>query len=73
MKILFCHRVTPILREHFHTSLPEKMELIFPEDLTDSTLINYAPDIDIAVGYKFSKEFLDQAQKLRHIQVPWRV
>ena len=71
MKILFCHRVTPVLKEHYRASLPEQIELVFPEDLSESTLVKYAADIDIAVGYKFTKEFLDQAGKLRHIQVPW--
>ncbi|MCK5344895.1 MAG: hypothetical protein KAR20_15900, partial [Candidatus Heimdallarchaeota archaeon] len=40
-------------------------------NLSDSELQRYAPDIEVAVGYKFTKEFLDQAQKLRHIQIPW--
>jgi len=71
MKILFCHRVTPILREHYISSLPKGIELIFPDDLSDSTLLDFAPEIEVAVGYKFSKEFLDRAHKLRHIQVPW--
>ncbi len=71
MKILFCHRVSPVLREHYRSSLPEKIELIFPDDLSDPSLLRNSPEIDIAVGYKFSKEFLDSAKKLRHIQVPW--
>ncbi len=71
MKVLFCHRVTPVLRDHYRSSLPGGIELIFPDDLSDSELLKYGPDIEVAVGYKFSKTFLDRAQKLRHIQIPW--
>ncbi len=71
MKILFCHRVRPVLRKHYRESLPEEIDLIFPEDLSDSSLIQLAPEIEIAVGYKFSKEFLDAAKILKHIQIPW--
>ena len=71
MKILFCHRVTPELKEHYSSSLPKEMKLIFPEDLSEENLLQYAADIDIVVGYKFSREFLTSAKKLIHIQVPW--
>jgi len=30
MKVLFCHRVTPELKVHYESSLPEELELIFP-------------------------------------------
>jgi D-3-phosphoglycerate dehydrogenase len=39
--------------------------------LKEETLLSYADQIEIAVGYKFTKEFLDKAVKLKHIQVPW--
>jgi len=42
MKVLFCHRVTPELKEHYSSSLPEEMKLIFPEDLSDENLMQYA-------------------------------
>jgi phosphoglycerate dehydrogenase-like enzyme len=71
MRVLFCHRVTPALRKHYRDSLPEEIELIFPKELTEDEYLKYAPDIDIVVGYKFTKEFLDSAKKLKHIQMPW--
>jgi lactate dehydrogenase-like 2-hydroxyacid dehydrogenase len=39
--------------------------------LTEETLLSYADQIEIAVGYKFTKEFLDKAVNLKHIQIPW--
>ena len=71
MKILFCHRVSPELRAVYQNSLPENLELIFPDDLSEKSLEGYSRDIDIAVGYKFSREFLMKAKKLIHIQIPW--
>ena len=71
MKVLFCHRVTPELKAHYSSSLPEELELIYPENLSETNLLQYAADIDIVVGYKFSREFLSGAKKLIHIQVPW--
>ncbi len=71
MKVLFCHRVSAELKKVYENSLPEDLELIFPDDLSDENLVKNATDIDIAVGYKFSREFLTQAKKLIHIQVPW--
>lgn len=71
LKVLFCLRVNPTLKEHYRKSLPPELELVFPEEITEENLLSKAEDIDIAVGYKFTKEFLDKAIRLKHIQVPW--
>ena len=71
MKVLFCHRVRPELKDHYQKSLPSDIEIIIPEDISEETLLSYAGQVEIAVGYKFTKEFLDKAEKLKHIQVPW--
>ena len=71
MKVLFCIGVRPELKTVYTSSLPEDLELIFPDELSEENLLHYAPDVDIAVGYKFSREFLIHAKKLIHIQVPW--
>ena len=71
MKVLFCHRVHPELKDHYQKSLPSDMEIVIPEDTLEETLLSYADQVEIVVGYKFTKEFLDKAVKLKHIQVPW--
>lgn len=71
MKVLFCHRVTPALKEHYRKALPKEIDLIFPKELSESEYLKYAPDIDVIVGYKFSEELLKAAKRLKHIQVPW--
>ncbi|MHA2225419.1 MAG: NAD(P)-dependent oxidoreductase [Candidatus Hodarchaeales archaeon] len=71
MKILFGINVSPTLKEYYQMHLPKKLELIFPPDTSDETLLELAPEIDVLLAYKISKSFLDKAKKLKHIQVPW--
>ncbi|MHA2214287.1 MAG: 2-hydroxyacid dehydrogenase [Candidatus Hodarchaeales archaeon] len=71
MKVLFCISVRPELKTVYTESLPEDLELVFPDELSEESLLRYASEIDIAVGYKFSREFMNRARKLIHIQVPW--
>ena len=71
MKVLFCINIRPELRSIYAASLPKDLELIFPDELSEESLLHYAPEVHIAVGYKFSREFLSLAKKLIHIQVPW--
>ncbi|MFX0184989.1 MAG: 2-hydroxyacid dehydrogenase [Candidatus Hodarchaeota archaeon] len=71
MKVLFTLRVAPELRKYYQESLPVNIELIFPPELEEETILKLAPDADIAVGYKFSPTFLKSAKNLKHIQVPW--
>ena len=71
MKVLFCHRVTPALKEHYRKALPKEIDLIFPKKLSESEYLKYAPDVDVIVGYRFSEELLKAAKGLKHIQIPW--
>ena len=73
MKVLFQAQglIGPAYKKIFREKLPEHIELIFPEDASEETLFEIAPEAEIFVGFRISKEFIEQAIKLRHIQVPW--
>ncbi|MFX0149745.1 MAG: 2-hydroxyacid dehydrogenase [Candidatus Hodarchaeota archaeon] len=71
MKVLFTHRVSSELKEYYQTKIPSNVDLIFPDDLSNENLFVLAAEANIAVGYKFSRDFLEEAKNLSHIQVPW--
>jgi phosphoglycerate dehydrogenase-like enzyme len=71
MKVVFNHRVAPEWKKIYKKELPDDIELIFPTEFNAETLLDLAPEADVAVGYKFSQAFLEKAVRLKHIQVPW--
>lgn len=71
MKVLFCYRIQPIVKEYFQSQLPEDFELIFPQKNDEQTLIRLITDVDVIVAYKVSEKELLAAKNLKHIQVPW--
>ncbi|MFX0210711.1 MAG: 2-hydroxyacid dehydrogenase [Candidatus Hodarchaeota archaeon] len=71
MKVLYGLRVSPELKDLYRNELPDEIDLIFPEEINEETLISLAPDIEVLVAYKLSSKFMEKAIKLKHIQVPW--
>lgn len=47
------------------------LEFIIPESFDDETLLKYAPETEILVKERITKNFLDHAPKLKHVQVPF--
>lgn len=58
-------------RKRYQTELSDGFELIFPENDEEKTLLQYAEETEVYIGPKISKEFLEKAKKLKHIQIPW--
>ncbi len=71
MKVLYGLRVSPELKKYYRDKLPEEIDLIFPAEINEEILLSLAPDVEVLVAYKLSSTFLEKAEKLRHIQVPW--
>ncbi|MFX0123100.1 MAG: 2-hydroxyacid dehydrogenase [Candidatus Hodarchaeota archaeon] len=71
MKVLYGLRVSPELKRHYRDKLPKEIELIFPAEINDEILLSLAPKVEVLVAYKLSSTFMEKAEKLKHIQVPW--
>ncbi|MFX1505715.1 MAG: 2-hydroxyacid dehydrogenase [Promethearchaeota archaeon] len=71
MKVLYGLRVSPELKNLYRNELPDEIDLIFPEEINEETLLSLAPDVEVLVAYKLSSKFMEKATKLKHIQVPW--
>ena len=64
---LFFWNVPNRLREYLKNGLENYPEvtLLFPEDISQENLIKIAPEADIIIGWRPTKEFLDAATKLK--------
>jgi lactate dehydrogenase-like 2-hydroxyacid dehydrogenase len=71
MKVLYGLRVSPELQDYYRTKLPDEIELTFPVEINEEILLSLAPDAEVLVAYKLFSAFMEKAEKLRHIQVPW--
>lgn len=71
MKVLFGLKVPPELQKIYREKLSGKNELIFPTEVSEEILLEYASISEVFVAYKLSKAFMEKATKLKHIQVPW--
>ncbi|MFX1286641.1 MAG: 2-hydroxyacid dehydrogenase [Promethearchaeota archaeon] len=71
MKVLFALRVSPEMKDYYREQLSEEIDLIFPTEINDEILLSIAPDVEVLVAYKLSSVFMEKAEKLKHIQVPW--
>ena len=71
MKVLFGLRVSPELKKFYRDKLSENIDLIFLTEINEEILLELAPNAEVLVAYKLSKAFMDKANKLKHIQVPW--
>ncbi len=65
--VLFIWNVREELREFLWEGLKENADinLVFPDDPTEENLLNEAPEADIVVGWRPTREFLDAATKMR--------
>jgi len=65
-RVLFIWHPDDRLKEYLIEGLRalSKVELIFPHDLSIETLLSYAPDVDVIVGWRPTKELLLAAEKL---------
>lgn len=73
MNVVFQYQglVTEAYKTFFRENTPEDIQLIFIEERGDEPLLALAEEADVLVGYKLSKEFMEKAINLRHIQIPW--
>ncbi|MHA2004851.1 MAG: NAD(P)-dependent oxidoreductase [Candidatus Thorarchaeota archaeon] len=65
--VLFIWNVREELREFLKNGLNEypDIKLVFLEDPTEDNLLNEAPEADIVVGWRPTRQFLDAATKMR--------
>ncbi|MBN1329209.1 MAG: hypothetical protein JXA54_07025 [Candidatus Heimdallarchaeota archaeon] len=66
IKILFIFQPQGELQDYFQNGLKDfpDVKLIFPPNLEEQTLLNYASEVDIIVGWRPSEQLLTAAQKL---------
>ena len=57
--------------EHFTNDKKNDFNFIIPENYDEETLLKYAPETEILIKASISKEFIERAPKLKHIQIPW--
>ena len=67
MNVLFIWDVRLELQEYLRKGLEdvENLNLIFLEDISEETLLKHAPDAQIVVGWRPTREFLDTASNLK--------
>ena len=73
MKVLFGSRFNAgkYITEYF-SSLPSyNLEFVIPDAYDEQSLLKYAPETEILIKESVSKEFLEHAPKLKHLQVPY--
>ncbi|MCY3415131.1 MAG: hypothetical protein INQ03_25995 [Candidatus Heimdallarchaeota archaeon] len=73
MKVLFQYQglISEEYKQFFSNNVPDGVELIFSETREEVELLEKASEVEIFVGYRISEAFIQQAKKLRHIQIPW--
>ncbi len=65
--VLFIWQAPDRLRDHLEAGLRHlpQVKLIYPPDVEEETLIHLAPEADIIIGWRPTKELLDAAARLR--------
>ncbi|MHA1614643.1 MAG: NAD(P)-dependent oxidoreductase [Candidatus Thorarchaeota archaeon] len=65
--VVFIWKVRDELQEYLRNGLSKvkKLNLIFLDDVSEETLLKHAPNADILVGWRPSRELLDTATKFR--------
>ncbi|MHA1974947.1 MAG: 2-hydroxyacid dehydrogenase [Candidatus Hodarchaeales archaeon] len=71
MEVVFAHRVSMDLQEIYLSRLPPVIKSKFLGDLSEGNIIENVRNAEVLVTYKVSKGILENAEKLKHIQVPW--
>ncbi len=67
VNVLFLWDVPSRLREYLgsHLSQVSNLHFIFPEDNTQTEYLKWAPEADVIIGWRPSKELLEHAPKLK--------
>jgi phosphoglycerate dehydrogenase-like enzyme len=65
--VLFIWKPREELEEYLHEGLEsvKNLTLVFPEEESEEVYLKHAPDANIVVGWRPTREFLDTAQNLR--------
>jgi len=65
--VLFIWQVPDRLRDYLEAGLRRlpQVRLVFPPDVEEETLIRLAPEADVIIGWRPTKELLDAAKRLR--------
>lgn len=65
-KVLFVFKTSVRVQRYFRDKLRDypEVSLIFPSDISPESLMSYAPDIDIMIGWGASAELLKASKKL---------
>jgi len=64
--VLFTWKTKDSTREYFREKLREfpKLNLIFPDDTSPESMLKFAPETDIVIGWKVPDGFLEKAERL---------
>jgi phosphoglycerate dehydrogenase-like enzyme len=64
--VLFIWDVEPELREYLQAGLSDlnNVNLVFPEDISEKSFIELAPEANIMIGWRPSRELLNTAKKM---------
>jgi phosphoglycerate dehydrogenase-like enzyme len=73
MQVLFQSQglINDEYKQIYKQQLPDDVELVFPSDTSEETLLELIPTAKVFVGYQVSEILLETAKELSHIQVPW--
>jgi phosphoglycerate dehydrogenase-like enzyme len=71
MKVLITKKLMSPDIDYIQSRISPKVELIFPTDYDENSLIKLVKDADVLLGGFFSEELLKNAHALKFIQIPW--
>ncbi|MFW9928382.1 MAG: 2-hydroxyacid dehydrogenase [Candidatus Thorarchaeota archaeon] len=71
MKVLFGTKFSSNLIDYYKKELPQSVDFITPDNYDEKSILELAPEVEVFIHYTVSKEFLEKAKNLKHIQVPW--
>ncbi len=63
--------VKTIIIEYFNNHSNYNIKFLNPEKYDEATVLRHATDADVIISPAVTKEFLEKAIKLKHIQIPW--
>ncbi|MFX1300647.1 MAG: NAD(P)-dependent oxidoreductase [Promethearchaeota archaeon] len=72
INVLFLWKVPDPLRDYLQKNLSQikGLNLIFPEEAEESEFLKWAPEVHVIVGWRPSKDLLEQAQQLQLFLFP---
>lgn len=71
MKVVFQHHglINDNYKSFFKSNLPKDVEFVYPKNKEE--LLESVQGAKVFVGYSVTREFMDNANALTHIQIPW--